>query len=251
MNRAALWMGAASAAALGALALHRPRQARGEHARRAPALGHERPKLPGSRLATPPLPRTFDPIFEKYGRGLPLPYLRALAKRESGMNPHETNGPAWGLLQVVRVVLRDFNKRHGTAFARFDLLDARINVSVATDTLRRIISSYEGNHPDVPNLQARWGNPRFVEVLTFGWNAGWSERAGVGRVARFLEERGQHQKITIDTVYAHARAAGASQHLSNPRKVAWSKSVARLYQREKRAARAVAATRPTTQHPQL
>ena len=38
--------------------------------------------------------------------------------------------------------------------------------------------------------------------------------------------------ITIDTVHAAAKPAGASRHLSNPRKVAWCKGVAALHRRE-------------------
>ncbi len=70
--------------------------------------------------------------------------------------------------------------------------------------------------------------------LTFGWNAGWSEAGGVGRVARYLESSGQTD-ITIDLIHLYARAAGASRHLSRADKVAWSKKVAALYQTERRA----------------
>jgi hypothetical protein len=113
------------------------------------------------------------------------------------MNPLEASGPAWGLLQVTEVVRTDFNARHRTRYSREDLLEARINVTIATDLLRRIISG------------------------------------GVGRVARFLEGQGRHQEISIDTIHAAAREAGASRHLSNPKKVAWCKGVAALYWRER------------------
>ncbi len=135
-------------------------------------------------------------------------------------------------MQVIEVVRRDYNKRHGTSHTRRELLDPATNVTIATDLLARIIASYQRNHPTVPNLQVDWDNPRFVELLTFGWNAGYSERGGVGRVARYLEQRGVTH-ITIDTLYENARAAGASRHLSNAKKVAWSKGVAALYQRER------------------
>src|SRR5687767_13188144 len=42
------------------------------------------------------LSREFDPIFERYRGSIPIEYLRALAKRESGMRPGERSGPAWG-----------------------------------------------------------------------------------------------------------------------------------------------------------
>jgi soluble lytic murein transglycosylase-like protein len=190
--------------------------------------------LDGPRLpSTDSISRRFDALFERYGRGLPVAYLRSLAKRESNLNPADQSGPAWGLLQVIEVVRLDYNKRHGTDHTRLDLLKPETNIAVASDLLRRIIASYQRNHPRVPNMQTRWSNRRFVELLTFGWNAGYSERGGVGRVARYLEERGQAFRIDIDTIHQSARAAGASRHLSNARKVAWCKSVASLYERER------------------
>lgn len=176
--------------------------------------------------------RAFDPIFARYGHGLPVAYLRALAKRESNLNPREADDPAWGLLQVIEVVRNDHNKRHGTSYSRRDLLDPVVNTTIATDTLRRIVTSYGANHPRVANMQEDWTNRRFVELVTFGWNAGYSQAAGVGRVAGFLEALAITD-ITIDTIHKHAAAAGASKHLRYPAKVRWSKSVAALYMRER------------------
>lgn len=187
---------------------------------------------PVVRPAGAGVPRKFDPIFAEYGHGLPVAYLRALAKRESNLNPNETQDPAWGLMQVIEVVRQDYNKRHGTSHTRGELLDPATNVTIATDLLARIIDSYQRNHPSVPNLQVDWGNPRFVELLTFGWNAGYSERGGVGRVARYLEQRGV-TNLTLDTIHENARAAGASRHLSNAKKVRWTKSVVALYAQER------------------
>lgn len=178
-----------------------------------------------------PASRRYDDVFAAYGQGLPVPYLRALALRESGMSPTDAKGAGWGLISVVEVVRRDFNERQHTAYAREDLRDPAISVTIAASALQTIIASYAKNHPRVINMQADWSNPRFVELLTFGWNAGWSERAGVGRVARYLEQRGITD-ITIDTVHQAARAAGASEHLSNPAKVKWCKSVVRQYELE-------------------
>jgi hypothetical protein len=176
-------------------------------------------------------PRTFDQIFAAYGHGIPVPYLRALALRESGMNARSSDGPAWGLLQVIEVVRQDFNQRTGATYTRQDLLNPIVNVSIASSALATIVESYARNHPHVHNLQPDWFNPKFVELVTFGWNAGWSERGGVGRVSTFLEQRGVLDQ-TIDTIHQAARAAGASQHLSNAAKVAWSKSVVAQYLRE-------------------
>ena len=180
-------------------------------------------------------PRTFDSIFATYGQGIPIPYLRALALRESNMNPRASSGPAWGLLQVIEVVRDDHNKRTGSRYSRQDLLDPAINVTIAASALVTIMRSYAKHHPRIANLQVNWNNPRFIELLTFGWNAGWSERGGVGRVASYLEQRGVLDQ-TIDVVHQASRAAGASPHLANAAKVAWCKSVAAQYFRELAAA---------------
>ncbi|MCA9675601.1 MAG: transglycosylase SLT domain-containing protein [Myxococcales bacterium] len=177
-------------------------------------------------------PRSYDALFAEYGNGIPVAYLRALAWRESGMNPRENRGPAWGLLQVVEVVRKDYNARHGTRYERRDLLDPAVNVAIASDVLARIVDGYARFHPEATNLQADWTNPLFVELLTFGWNAGFSERGGVGRVASYLTQRG-FDDFTIDDVTAAAKQAGVSPHLANPRKVAFSKGVTTQYLRER------------------
>ena len=176
-------------------------------------------------------PHTFDQIFAAYGHGIPVPFLRALALRESDMQASLADGPAWGLLQVIEVVRQDYNKKTGATYTRQDLLNPIVNVSIASAALATIVESYARNHPHIANLQANWQNPRFVELLTFGWNAGWSERGGVGRVATYLEQRGRFD-MTIDTVFQAASEAGASPHLSNAAKLGWSKSVAAQYGRE-------------------
>jgi hypothetical protein len=183
------------------------------------------------------LSRRFDMTFDKYRGGIPIEYLRALAQRESGMNADDATGPAWGLMQIVEVVRKDFNRTHGTHHPREDLLDAETSVAMCCWVLQTIIGQYARHHPDVSNLAADWDNPRFVELLTFGWNAGFSAAGGVIRVVSYLKSRG-FTDITIDLVREHAQAAGAVRHLSNPRKVRWCKSVVRLYQQERATARA-------------
>jgi hypothetical protein len=182
------------------------------------------------------LSREFDPVFDRYREAIPVEYLRALAMRESGMNPSERSGPAWGLMQIVEVVRRDYNRKHRTRYTRADLQDASVNVAMCCWLLREIIAGYQRNHPDVPNLRADWSNPRFVELLTFSWNAGFSEAGGVGRVLRYLKKQRRADLIgalTIDVVHEHAAAAGASRHLQNAKKVAWCKTVVQLYESER------------------
>ena len=194
---------------------------------------------PRPPFATSPRVRRFDKVFERYRGSLPIEYVRALVERESDGRPGVRAGSAIGLMQIVPVVLADYNKRHGTAYQSEHLADPATNVAIGCELLRLIAASYRKYHPRIPNLETNWNNPRFVELLTFGWNAGYSEAGGVGRVARYLEARGAVD-ITIDQISAHARLAGASKHLFNPAKVAWSKGVVALYQRERALARSLA-----------
>jgi hypothetical protein len=196
---------------------------------------------PPSRVA---LPRHFDPLLERHRGDIPIEYLRALAMRESGMDPNARSGSAWGLLQIIEVVRMDYNKAHRTRYTRGQLLDPEINVSIATWLVRLIVESYRRNHSDVPNLRRDWNNPRFAELVTCGWNAGWTEAGGVGRVVGWLKAKGARD-IDLDLVHEHARDAGASKHLRNAAKVSWCKSVVALYQRE-RALVAPLTTTPNT-----
>ena len=198
-------------------------------------------QAPSASFATSSRVRRWDPMFERYRGDLPVEYVRALVERESNGQPSVRAGSAIGLMQIVPVVLDDYNKRHGTAYRSEHLTHPATNVAIGCELLRLIVDSYRKNHPRITTLQADWNNPHFVELLTFGWNAGFSEAGGVGRVARHLEGLGAVD-ITIDQVAAHAKLAGASKHLFNPAKVAWCKSVVALYQRERALTRAFASS---------
>jgi soluble lytic murein transglycosylase-like protein len=169
----------------------------------------------------------FDPLFRRYGGSIPVAYLRALAYRESGLNPRANAGQnaAQGLLQIVGVARDSYNQRHGTHYTRDDTLDPEVNVQIGADLLQRIIAGYR-KHP-AQNLHEDWSNPAFVQLLTAGWNAGYSDGGGVGKVARYLEQRAI--PVTPATVYQHAGAAGAVSTLSSSARAGWHKSVADLY----------------------
>lgn len=167
-------------------------------------------------------------MFVKYGGVLPVPFLRALSKEESGQNPSDTGGSYWGLLQVgYKNVLPGFNRRHGTHYTRDDLLDPDINVQVATDLLNRITKAY-AKHPDA-NMQTDFSNPEFVKLLLAGWNSGYSEAGGVGRVARYLEEH--DIPVTHNNIFKYAARAGATKYLRSEydKKRRWQAGVADLY----------------------
>jgi soluble lytic murein transglycosylase-like protein len=174
------------------------------------------------------LSNKWDSLFSKYADQLPVAFMRALSQRESRMNPNESDWPAYGLMQVVPVVRESYNKRHGTNFVHDDLLNPDLNVKMAAGLLNRIIVAYN-KHPDT-NMKMNWANPEFVKLLVAGWNSGYSERGGVGRVAKYLEAR--NIPVTHDNVFAYASAAGATRHLQNPRKQTWQRSVVDLYYKQ-------------------
>ena len=179
----------------------------------------------------PPLARDFDPVFETYRSSIPIEFLRALVTRESGMDPAERKGPAWGLMQIIEAVRLHYNRAHKSKYTRGHLLDPRVNVAMGCWLLRTIIKSYEKHHPDVPNLRTDWTNRRWLELVVFGWNAGYSERGGVGKVAHYLKKHGL--PVHLDNVWLYADVAGASRHLQRRDKRDWSKSVVELYLAER------------------
>jgi len=120
-------------------------------------------------FATKPRVRRFDAVFDRYRGELPIEYVRALVERESDGLPNARAGSAIGLMQIVPVVLADYNKRHGTAYRAEHLTDPATNVAIGCELLRLIIGSYRKHHPRIATLQADWNNLRFVELLTLGW----------------------------------------------------------------------------------
>lgn len=191
--------------------------------------------LAGSASATPrpPLPRgytdKFDPIFRSECRGIPVEFMRALVKHESDFDPFDTQGPAWGLVQVVEVVRRDYFKQTGRVGRREDLLDAQTNVRVACDLLAKISKAYQRNHSGT--LAINWNSRRWIELFVAGWNAGYSEAAGVGYVVGQMERRGASAgDVTVETMQAAAlELPRASRFLQMPARLRWWKRVADAY----------------------
>lgn len=147
----------------------------------------------------------FDRFFRRHCPTVPLPYLRSLAKHESDFDPLDAEGPAHGLLQVVEVVREGYNRRFGTAFTRAQLLDPNVNVQIACELIARIAAVLPANHPQAIPAPS-WTDPRFVGLVTFAWNAGFSEASGMGLVLGKMERAGiRPQDIHIDSVLLAAR----------------------------------------------
>lgn len=180
------------------------------------------------------LPTNFDGLFSRNCSGVPVEYLRALAKRESNFNPFEKEDPAWGLLQVVPTVLSSYNERFNTTYTKYDLLNPDINTKIACELISRISKFYNDKHPEAFPGGFFWYNRRHVELVTFGWNAGWSESRGVAGVIGHLVSIGESpENITIDAVYQAAlKLDYISEHLKNYNKVIWCKSVVDLFIKE-------------------
>lgn len=180
----------------------------------------------------------FDSLFERHCKGIPVPYLRSLAKHESDFDPTDTEGCCWGLLQVAEVVREGFNRRFDTSFSRAQLLDPEINVRVACDLIARIARTLPRNHPQVlppgPGGLIDFSNRRHVEIVTLAWNAGFSEAAGMGFVLGELERQGlPPSQLTVDVVRQTAeQTPKATRFLRSAAKVEFSKRVTRDFFRQ-------------------
>lgn len=171
-------------------------------------------------VSSPPdkISRQYDETFKRHGRNIPVPFLRALAKRESNFRSHDIGGSYWGLLQVgwkgKNSVLAGFNARHNTSYKKSDLLRPAVNVMVASDLLSRIMKVYGEVSKEsrlMANLKPNFANKEFVKLLLAGWNSGYSKAGGVLLVARYLAKKGI--PVTHDAVFALAHRAGATKFL--------------------------------------
>jgi len=179
------------------------------------------------------LSTAFDSIFAAHAGALPVAFLRSLAWRESSMRPTLHTGPAVGLLQIVPILQKEWNRRTGQSVTQEDLKNPDLNTKIASDLLNRIISGY--SKIGAPNLRANWQNPEFVKLLVAGWNSGYSDAAGVGKVARWLMQNGL--PVTHDNVFRYAAQAGGVQWLQMPSRQSWQKSVADLFYQQPDASR--------------
>ncbi|HLK89322.1 MAG TPA: transglycosylase SLT domain-containing protein [Polyangia bacterium] len=187
-------------------------------------------------MATIMISAVWDPVIERYAGRVPLAFIRALVHGESGGDSQKENpaSHAAGLLQITEIVRQDWNAAHPDAPVwRDQLFDPEINIRIGAALLNRIVQVYGHHH----TLRPDWQSRRYAELVALGWNAGYSDRGGVGLVVTELESAGARaEDVTVDSV---ARVAAglpdASRFVSRPDRVAYAKAVADLYLGSRRA----------------
>lgn len=130
-------------------------------------------------------------------RGVPESYAHALVDAESDWQPREQGGRHWGLFQVGTAVLEDYQARFGGEWNLADMLDPAANTAMAMWMLARIEAAYRQLR-----LVRGWGTVRDRWVITWGWNAGWSQSRGVARALALWGARRERPGVAIDQIPA-------------------------------------------------
>jgi len=172
----------------------------------------------------------WDPVIERYAGRVPVAFIRALVHGESGGDSQKEDpaSHAAGLLQITDIVRKDWNSAHEDApVSRTDLFDPEINVRIGAALLNRIVQVYRHH----PTLRPDWSSRRYAELVALGWNAGYSDRAGVGLAVTELEAAGaKPADVTVDSVSRVAAGlSNASRFVARADRVAYAKAVADLY----------------------
>jgi len=144
---------------------------------------------------------------------LPAWFLDALAWGESRFDTDARTGSFVGILQVGPMVLEGYNKANTTNYKESDLTSPTINAEIAAWQIRRIIDEYQATsrRSAIPELSEDWTSADWILLVLAGWNSGWSHKAGVLKVAKFLHDR--KLRVTHGRVFDFAKEAGATRHL--------------------------------------
>lgn len=190
-----------------------------------------------------PIPRTYDDVFREAARAvpfgptaLPVAYMRALAWRESGLNPKAKTGSHWGLFQVGPATLADANKGHRETLTHDDMLapspNAQTFVRYYVQVIDPALDAAADSTPRVDlnrNLERDWSNPEYALLVTASWNSG---PYAVRDVAKYLIGRGV--PVTHAEIFATARRLAGStfparyRDLFSVKKQRWQLSVVKL-----------------------
>ena len=148
----------------------------------------------------------YDALFLKalheWKGEIPLPFLRAVAYRESLMNPKAASktSSARGLMQITAPLLRRFKKATKIKYSPSDMLKAWPNIRVGVWHMVEIVNSFKKNHPD--SLSPIWCSLNYVGLLAQAYTAGFNETRGVGYVVGHMEKSGVKQTSITPVIVA-------------------------------------------------
>ncbi len=187
---------------------HPPALARSIRTDRPPARS---PSIPAAPRSRPPACRAGSTLCSIGIAARFRSSISALVDRESNSEPKQRTGSAIGLMQIIPVVLDDYNTRNGTHYKPKHLVDPAINVAIRCDSS----SSSSLVTPGIRMFRtcrrtgATFGCRRAPHVrLERG-----VLRSGRRRPRAALSRDHGITDLTIDRVSQAASAAGASKHL--------------------------------------
>lgn len=144
-------------------------------------------------------------------RGISFNATMAIFENESGMNPSATSAgsSATGLGQILSGTRDLYNQREGKAAGlvvanQAALKDPATNIRVATWLLRTIADLYAATCADA-KWKHNWANRDYVECVSLGYTAGWSDMEGVAGIIRRMTIEKRMPRPTADQVI---KAAG-------------------------------------------
>ncbi len=179
---------------------------------------------PNGEYCFNPMASQWTELAAEYGARYKVPprLILALIDRESGGNPNAVNraSGAGGLMQVTKIALLDYNQRHNTKHTMANVLHPDLNVQIGAELLSRIADNYAANN----GLKIDWRSRPFVDLVVLGWNAGYSQKNGVGRVLVQLATE-KRPRTAAEVVRRAEDMGGVVKHLKNQGRLAWTFSV--------------------------
>ena len=155
-------------------------------------------------MATIMISAVWDPTIEKYAGRVPVAFIRALIHGESGGNSQLENpaSHAAGLLQLTEIVRRDWNEAHPDApVSREQLFDPEASTFGSARGAAGTASSRSTRDNPTAAPAGMERVRRYAELVALGWNAGYSDRGGVGLAVTHLEAAGAAPAdVTVDSV---------------------------------------------------
>lgn len=156
------------------------------------------------------------------GSGIPVDLVLAIIQGESAGDERRVYKAARGLMQITPVVWKDQVDRFGAPITTdAQLFDPQTNLQLGRKTLQHVVTVLRRY------VQPNWDDRVWVESVIAGWNAGYSDKQGLGRVYQYLRQRGR--PLNVDEAAKVAVDAGAKRYLSEPRRRRFWRIVAGHY----------------------